>query len=140
MQPSFNINRPPISDEEINKHKDFDSLVAQFKKQSLKKARGDESWWKNKKVQYSTVILGVTVVCTVTYQSIKRSPELSKATNDKIITSSKKNKNTTNTTAPEPVRFVQSRIAALDKKSSTYNVNNQKGAELLHPTTTKIKI
>lgn len=40
MSPKFNINRQKISDDEINKHKDFNRLVDQFKKQSLKKSAG----------------------------------------------------------------------------------------------------
>src|SRR5690348_9914128 len=118
MQPSFNINRPPVSDEEIEKHKDFDSLVAQFKKQSLKKARGDESWWKNKKVQYSTVILGLTVVCTITYQALKKNPEPSTAKHDKINTKSTNNLTAQKKSSSPQARYVQANVSKLDKKST----------------------
>lgn len=66
----FNIDRPKVSDEEIKKNQNFDQLVQKFKEQSIKQAKGDESWWKNKYVRYSTIIAGVTVVCTITYNSL----------------------------------------------------------------------
>ena len=65
MEPKFNINRPKISDDEIKKHQDFEKLVKQFKQQSLNKAKHDKSWWKSKKVRYSAVIAGITVICTI---------------------------------------------------------------------------
>jgi hypothetical protein len=67
MSLKFNIDRPKVSDEEISKHQNFQKLVEQFKQQSLKKAQGDETWWKDKKIRYSTVIAVITFVCTVTY-------------------------------------------------------------------------
>ena len=96
MDLKFNINRPKVSDDEINKHQDFDKLVRQFKEQSIKKARGDESWWRNKKIRYTAVIAGVTVVCTITYLSLFNNQQQSKETakNDKITTSSTKNTST----------------------------------------------
>ena len=70
MSPKFNIDRPKVSDDELKKQQNFEQLVERFKQQSLKKARGDESWWKSKKIRYSAVIAGVTVVCTITYLSL----------------------------------------------------------------------
>ena len=49
MEPKFNLNRPKISDDEIDKNKDFDNLVKQFKEQSIQRARSDVSFFKNKK-------------------------------------------------------------------------------------------
>lgn len=138
MEPSFNINRPPVSDDEIEKHKNFDALVAQFKKQSLKKARGDESWWKKKSVQYSTVILGVTVVCTVTYQSIQnqnRTQTALKSTNESITTP-----HTPNTKTKRSRPYVAPKISSINKKKTAYKVNNQKGARIEHTGSTKIDV
>lgn len=87
MEPKFNIDRPKISDEEINKHKDFERLLKQFKEQSLQKAKHDKSWWKSKKVRYATSIAGVTVVCTVTLAIFNKQKQ--KTTNDTIVTQNK---------------------------------------------------
>ncbi len=35
MSLQFNLNRPPLGDDEINKGQDFDALVKKFKAQSL---------------------------------------------------------------------------------------------------------
>ncbi len=71
----FNLNRPPVSDEEINSHKDFGELVKKFKNESIQKARSDVSFQKKKKMTYSAVIAGVAVICTVTYFSVfKKEP------------------------------------------------------------------
>ena len=133
MNPKFNINRPKISDEEIKKNQDFNQLVEQFKKQSLKKARSDESWWKNKRIQYAMAIAGITVICTITYQS--------------LINDKQTNTNETNTTqktvisAPTPKKsFINEPSQKLKIKYSTYTVNNQKGANITHTSSTKIKI
>jgi hypothetical protein len=67
MEPKFNLNRPKLSDEEINKHKNFDQLVKQFKQQSIDKAKHDKSWWKSKKVRYTAIIAGTLVICTISY-------------------------------------------------------------------------
>ena len=83
MQPKFNIDRPKVSDEEINKNKDFDKLVKQFKEQSINKAKSDNSWWKNNYVRYAAVIAGATVIVTVTYTALFHKPNTEK--NDKII-------------------------------------------------------
>ena len=36
MSPNFNINRPGVSDEEINKHKNFNELVERFKQEEMR--------------------------------------------------------------------------------------------------------
>src|SRR3954469_12864186 len=86
MEPNFNIDRPRVSDEEIDKHKDFNQLVKQFKQQSLQKAKQDGRWWKDKKVRYTSVIAGITVICTITYFSILNSQKQKNKENDKITT------------------------------------------------------
>ena len=70
MEPKFNLDRPKVSDDEINKHKDFNNLVKQFKEQSIQKARSDVNFLKNKKATYATVIAGLAVICTVTYFTV----------------------------------------------------------------------
>ncbi|HOZ87265.1 MAG TPA: hypothetical protein PL029_05875, partial [Bacteroidia bacterium] len=130
---NFNIDRPKVSDEEINRHKDFDKLVKQFKERSLKQAQGDESWWKNKKVQYTTMIAGVTVICTVSYFTLFKNQSKQKNTHETLITSKapdKKNK--------KP--FINSPSQKLKVPYSTYQVNNAKGGSITHPSTSKISI
>src|SRR3954463_4721799 len=96
MSPKFNINRPKVTDDEIRQRQDFGALVEQFKKQSLKKARGDESWWKNRKITYTAAIAGITVLCTITLQALKsKQPKASIAKHDKINTPLPKNTTTT---------------------------------------------
>jgi cell division protein FtsB len=131
----FNIDRPKVSDEEIKKNQDFQKLVKQFKEQSIKQAKGDESWWKNKLVRYTTIIAGVTVVCTITYNSLfnKTSQEIK---NDKITTSSTtsppKNKNTTSAIKPAAPK--------LAKPYTTYTVNANKGGQFVHNNGTKVRV
>lgn len=141
MEPKFNINREKVSDEEINKHKDFNKLVQQFKQQSLQKARRDNSWWKNKKVRYSAVIAGVTVICTVTYFSIFKDKIQKQTANETLTTqnselATNKNISTTNTKKA----FINKPSSKLSVNYSSYKVNNQKGGEIKHPSTSKIKV
>lgn len=138
MEPKFNIDRPKVSDEEINKNKDFDKLLKQFKAQSIQKAKLDKSWWKSKKVRYSAIIAGVTVVCTVTYLSIVNKQTSNKTSNETLITQSTtpevKKQETTRTA------FVSAPSSKLAIPYSAYKVNNSQGAEIKHPSKTKIKI
>ena len=97
MSLKFNTNRPKISDEEINQHQDFDTLVKQFKEQSLKKAQGDESWWKDKKIRYTSVIAGVTVICTITYNSIVNNQKQEVTKNEIKSNTQQTNRQTKNT-------------------------------------------
>ncbi len=136
MSPKFNIDRPKVSDDELKKQQNFDQLVERFKQQSLKKAQGDESWWKNKKVRYSTIIAGVTVVCTITYLSLFNNQKQNKK-NETLITQN----STTSTPAPlkkEP--FVKKPSQKLSVPYSAYKVNNSKGGNISHNGSTKIKI
>lgn len=135
MSPKFNIDRPKVSDDELKKHQNFEQLVERFKQQSLKKARGDESWWKNKKIRYSAVIAGVTVVCTVTYLSLFTNQK-QQQTHETLITQ--------NTPAPKTTikkePFVKKPAQSLAIPYSTYKVNNAKGGNITHAGATKIKV
>ncbi|MCE3228995.1 MAG: hypothetical protein K0S32_3546 [Bacteroidetes bacterium] len=136
MEPKFNIDRPKISDEEINKHKDFNQLVKQFKQQSLKKARQDQSWWRNKRVRYSTVIAGATVVCIVTALSLLNNNK-NNSTNETLTTSKQKSsQNKTNT----QTAFVKSPSTKLAVPYSSYKIDNSKGGDIKHTTSSKIKV
>lgn len=136
MEPKFNLNRPKVSDEEINKHKDFDKLVKQFKQQSIQKARSDVNFLKNKKAMYATVIAGIAVVCTVTYFTVFNKQNKQTAANDKT--------NTLTTNKETEVRsknnFVSPPSKKLNVPYNSYKVNAQKGGELAHHTKSKIKV
>jgi hypothetical protein len=136
MTPKFNIDRPKISDEEINKHKDFDKLVRQFKQQSIQKAKLDKSWWKSKKVRYSAVIAGVTVVCTISYFALFNNSQ-NQNKNDKIVTQNTKDTGNKN---QESRRFINPPSSKLAIPYSSYKVNNSKGGEIAHSSSSKIKI
>lgn len=136
MSLKFNIDRPKISDEEIDKHKDFEKLVKQFKQQSVQKAKHDKSWWKSKKVRYSTVIAGITVICTISYFALFNKSQ-NQNTNDKIVTQKKQEQGTKK---QEARRFVSAPSSKLAIPYSSYKVNNSKGGEIKHTTSSKIKI
>lgn len=130
MEPNFNLNRPPVSDEEINSHKDFGELVNKFKKQSIEKARSDSSFLKNKKVTYSAIIAGVAVVCTVTYFSVFKKEPPKEIANDKIIT---KSQTTTSNPDNKPSKaFVAPPIARLNVPYSSYKVKAEHGGTIKH--------
>lgn len=136
MEPNFNLNRPKVSDEEINKHKDFDNLVKQFKEQSIQKARNDSGFLKNKKVTYASIIAGVTVICTLTYLTVFKKQDNKQATNDKTTTSQN-----TNTVIPNQTKaFITPPLQKLKVPYSTYKVNAASGGELAHHTSSKLKI
>jgi hypothetical protein len=126
MTPKFNIDRPKINDEEINKHKDFEKLVKEFKQQSIQKAKLDKSWWKSKKVRYSAVIAGITVICTVSYFTLFNTSK-NQNTNDKIVTQKNNTKKTSNQASS---RFVAPPSSKLTVPYSSYKVNNSKGGEI----------
>lgn len=134
MQPKFNLDRPKVSDDEINKNKDFDKLVKQFKEQSIQKAKTDKSWWKSKQIKYAAVIAGVTVVCTVTYQALFNTSKSN--ANDKITTQSTKQTEQ----KVSPTKFINEPFSKLKVNYTTYKVDNTKGAEIKHPSASKIKI
>lgn len=137
MNQKFNINRPKLSDDEIRQGQNFQQLVERFKQQSLKKARGDESWWKNKKIKYSTVIAGVTVICTITYFSLFKNESVKSTVNDKITTQH------TSTSQNKPSKrntFIEAPLKKLQTPYSVYSVNTKKGATIQHNGKSKIKI
>lgn len=135
MQPKFNIDRPKVSDDEINKHKDFDNLVKQFKERSIQKARSDKSWWKNNYIRYAAVIAGATVICTVTYKALfNKTNTTEKAVNDKTTTLVPRNSTTKNT------KFINEPFEKLKVNNTSYKVDNAKGAEIKHTTGSKINI
>jgi len=127
----FNIDRPKVSEEEIKKNQNFDQLVQKFKEQSIKQAKGDESWWKNKAIRYTTVIAGITIVCTVTYNSLFKNQNTEKKTNDYTTTSVKTNPSKPRITSP---------ASKLAVPSSTYAVNTSKPSRLKHPGGSQIVI
>lgn len=138
MEPKFNINRPKISDEEINKRKDFDKLVRDFKAQSLKKAQGDESWRKNKKVRYSTVIAGVTFICTITLFTLLKTQNKKNNTHETIITSTSASTATKSSVTQKA--FIHSPSERLKIPYSQYKINGSKGGSITHHTASKINI
>ncbi len=142
MEPKFNLNRPKISDEEINEHKDFDKLVKQFKRQSIEKAKSDGNFLKNKKATYATVIAGLAVVCTVTYFTVFNKQNKQTATNDKTNTLNTINKAKE---VNKKKNFIAPPSQKLNVPYNSYKVNAQKGGELAHHTIpmaigTKIKV
>ena len=129
MSIKFNIDRPKISDQEINKNKNFNKLVEQFKQHSLKKANADKSWWKNKIIRYSTIILGITVICSVSYLSIinnQKNKRQAISTNQSIKTKNK--------------AFIQTPSQKITIPNTKYKVNTNKNTTILHTSNTKIKI
>jgi hypothetical protein len=134
MSLRFNLDRPKPGDDEIKKGQDFNALVEQFKKQSLKKARGDESWRKNKLVRYSAIIAGATVVCTVTLVSILKNPSTKQTKHESITT-----QNAAKSTSPKK-RFISAPSEKLKIPYSTYKVDSDKGGAIGHHTSTRIKI
>lgn len=135
MEPKFNIDRPKISDEEIKKHQNFEQLVKQFKQQSLNNARHDKSWWKSKKVRYSAVIAGITVICTISYLALFKNETTQKKTHETIITQDTKKENSTT-----KKNFISEPSQKLKVNYTAYTINNSKGGEIKHPTSSKIKV
>lgn len=135
MSPKFNIDRPKVSDDEINKHKDFDKLVQQFKQQSVQKAKLDKSRWKKKQVKYSAVISGIVVVCTISYFALFNKTQ-NQNTNDKIVTQ----KHDVGNKTQDARRFVSAPSQKLVIPYSAYKINNAKGGEIKHTSSSKIKI
>lgn len=138
MEPKFNLDRPKISDEEINSKKDFGELVNKFKKQSIEKARSDVSFFKNKKATYSAVIAGVTVICTVTYFAVFKKQPPKETTNDKIVTIQQNTTTTKNTKSNKA--FIAPPISKLNVPYTSYNVKAEQGATIKHKSQSKISI
>lgn len=137
MEPKFNINRPKISDEEINKRKDFDRLLKEFKERSLKQAQGDESWRRNKKVQYSAIIAGLTVICTITLFTIANTKNKTAARNETLTTPPS---HTTVAAAKTVKAAVKSPSVKLNVPYTSYRVSGANGGSVTHNKATKIKV
>jgi hypothetical protein len=136
MEPKFNLNRPPIGDDEINSKKDFGELVKKFKSESIEKARSDSNFLKNKKITYSTIIAGAVVVCNVTYFAVFKSNPPKIESNEKTITL---NQTVTNK-ATSQIKKIQSPIKKIDVPYQSYKLNAQKGGVITHHTNSKIKV
>src|ERR1700752_5340508 len=120
MEPKFNLDRPKITDEEINSNKDFGELVKKFKQQSIEKAKSDRNFLKNKKATYSAIIAGVTVICTVTYFTVFKKQPTQETQNDKIVTTHRTKQNTTNSKLNKA--FISPPISKLNIPYTSYKV------------------
>lgn len=136
MEPKFNLDRPKITDEEINSNKDFGELVKKFKQQSIEKAKSDKNFLKNKKATYSAIIAGVTVICTVTYFTVFKKQPPKEIQNDKITTN--QTHNTQNTKSNKA--FINPPISKLNIPYSSYKVKAEHGGQITHKSTSKITI
>jgi hypothetical protein len=140
MGTKFNLNRQPVPDEEINSHKDFGELVKTFKKQSIEKARSDTSFFKNKKITYSAIIAGATVICTVTYFAVFKNNPPKQLVNDKINTQQK------NTSSPntQPTKlnkaFIAPPISKLKVPVQKFTLTSEQGATFKTKSNSKISI
>ncbi|HQQ94823.1 MAG TPA: hypothetical protein PLQ93_09725 [Bacteroidia bacterium] len=125
MSLKFNLNRPPLKDEEINKQKDFDRLLKTFREQSLKKAQSDETWRKNKYIRYTAIIGGVTAICTITLLSLQQTKKQhTEKSHEKTITS--------HLSKPKPaVPFVNPPAPALASRKTVFTFNAEDGAHFL---------
>jgi hypothetical protein len=138
MGTKFNLDRKPVTDEEINSHKDFGELVNKFKKQSIEKARSDVNFLKNKKATYSAIIAGVAVVCTVTYFAVFKKQPPKETANDKIVTSQQNKTNAPDTKLNKA--FIAPPISKLNVPYTSYNVKAEQGATIKHTSNSKIII
>ena len=138
MGTKFNLDREPVTDEEINSRKDFGELVNKFKKQSIEKARSDVNFLKNKKVTYSAIIAGVAVVCTVTYFAVFKKEPPKETANDKIITS--QNQQTNSPDNKQNKAFIAPPISKLNVPYTSYKVKAEQGATIKHKSNSKIII
>ena len=138
MATKFNLNRPAVPDEEINSHKDFGELVKKFKAESIRKARNDIGFSKSKKIAYSSIIAGVTVVCTVSYFTLFKKNTPKQQSNDTIITSQKNSD--INSKSKSNKAFIAPPISKLNVPYTSYKVKAEQGAEIKHSTQSKISI
>ena len=133
MKTKFTFDRPKVSDEEIEKRKNFDELVKKFKEQSLKDAKAKYKFGISpKKLMYSGIILGITVICWISISQLQNKKE-SKQT---IVTQKSEVKN--KLTESGNSKFIK----PIDKNInySTYKINAQKGGIITHQSGSKIKI
>ena len=135
MGTKFNVDRKPVPDEEINSHKDFGELIKSFKKQSIQKARNDTNFLKNKKITYSAIIAGATVLCTVTYFSVFKNKETKQTENDKITTIQQPK--TTQISKPNKA-FIAPPISKLNVPYQKFNLKSEQGATFKTHSNSKI--
>jgi hypothetical protein len=135
MKTKFTFNRPKVSDDEIEKRKNFDELVKKFKEQSLKDAKAKYKFGISpKKLMYSAIILGVTVICWI---SISQLQQKAKQESKQIVVAPK---------SDDKNKLIESAnsnfIKPIDKNQnySTYKINAQKGGVITHQSGSKIKI
>lgn len=138
MSTKFNLNRPIVPDEEINSHKDFGELVKKFKSESIQKARSDTSFLKNKKITYSAIIAGVTVICTITYFAVFKKEPPKQIANDKINTTQQIASNKPN--KKQSSAFIVPPVSKLNVPYTSYKVKAEQGAKIEHKTSSKIII
>jgi hypothetical protein len=132
MKTKFTVDRPKVSDEELEKKKNFDDLVKKFKDQSLADAKTKQRSGINlKKLMYSTIILGVTVICSISI-------------NEFVSNKSNEKNNTSQTESKKQLIATQQKscIQPIEKKKNytTYKINAQKGGVINHSTKSEIKI
>lgn len=98
---------------------------------------------KSKKVRYATVIAGATIVCTVTYTSLfnnTKDKSNETITTQNAQTTNNNNKQETGSRKQDLSRFISPPSEKLNIAYTNYKVDNAKGAELKHPSSSKIKI
>jgi hypothetical protein len=137
MGTKFNIDRKPVPDEEINSHKDFGELIQSFKKQSIEKARNDTHFLKNKKITYTAIIAGATVLCTVTYFSVFKNKETKQTTYDKITTIPVQT-NTQNSKLNKT--FIAPPISKLNVPYQKFKLKSEQGATFKTQSNSKIVV
>lgn len=135
MKTKFTFDRPKVSDDEIEKRKNFDELVKKFKEQSLKDAKSKYKFGISpKKLMYSAIILGVTVICWI---SISQLQQKAKQESKQPVVAQKVENNNKLIESGNP-KFIN----PIDKNQhySSYKINAQKGGVITHKSGSKIKI
>jgi len=130
MNIKLNTNRPKVEDDEIERRKNFEELVKQFKEQSLADAKSKQRSGKFKKTIYTAVIAGVIVVCTITLSQLTQ-----KKSYEKTITPVTQNKNISSNAKTKVIDPI-----VKDKCFSTYQINVERGGAINHKTGSKITI
>lgn len=133
MEPKINTNRAKITDEDIEKGKDFDKLLAQFKEESIQKAKKDKRLPRLRKLVYTGLIAGVVVVCTVTFN------QFSHSSNDKTA-AHQTDKSQVVIAETGEKKFIQPLSKKVTLPYSTYKVSAHKGGTITHPSSSTIKI
>lgn len=134
MEPIINIDRPKVSDAEIEKNKDFNALLDKFKQESIEKAKKDFRLKRLRKIAYSASIAGVAVICTVSYFQIKNQNKK----HEESSTLSKKNE--IHITESQKSSVVNPPVNGKNIAYTSYKVHSNKGATIQHPSSSKILI